>query len=83
MHLPLVFMSLGLFSIVQCQCDGPLIQSMSNGDTYPSLMIYPTEYTCHSRLFPLCDVAIIHHGGAGTMSSAILAGVPQVTLIIQ
>ncbi len=32
---------------------------------------------CHGRLFPRC-AAVVHHGGAGTTSSAARAGTPQV-----
>jgi UDP:flavonoid glycosyltransferase YjiC (YdhE family) len=33
----------------------------------------------HARLFPRC-AAIVHHGGAGTTQSALLAGRPSVVI---
>ena len=72
-----MFKSLQLYSIVQCLDDGPLIRAVSS-----SIINYTSLHLCsnrvsHSWLFPKCSVAI-HHGGAGTVSSAIIAGIPQV-----
>ena len=36
-----------------------------------------TGYVPHSLLFPQCRV-IVHHGGSGTVGSALKAGVPQI-----
>ena len=72
---PTVFEELGVFSIVQCIADGPIMNAV-NGKSYSHLYMCPV-YVSHSWLFPKC-VAVIHHGGTGTVSSAIVAGVPQV-----
>jgi UDP:flavonoid glycosyltransferase YjiC (YdhE family) len=39
--------------------------------------IFPIDYAPHGRLFPRMAAAV-HHGGAGTLHSCALAGVPQV-----
>ena len=70
-----MFEELGVFSIVQCIADGPIMNAV-NGKSYSHLYMCPV-YVSHSWLFPKC-VTVIHHGGAGTVSSAIVAGVPQV-----
>ncbi|XP_048583476.1 sterol 3-beta-glucosyltransferase UGT80B1 [Nematostella vectensis] len=36
-----------------------------------------TQYTPHAQLFPKC-LAVMHHGGSGTVASAIRASVPQI-----
>jgi len=48
--------------------EGPLPEGVM---TVPSV--------CHGRLFPRC-AAVVHHGGAGTTSTAARAGVPQVVV---
>ena len=61
--------------LVQCIADCPIMNAV-NGKSYSHLYMCPV-YVSHSWLFPKC-VTVIHHGGAGTVSSAIVAGVPQV-----
>jgi vancomycin aglycone glucosyltransferase len=41
--------------------------------------IYATGPVAHARLFPRM-AAVIHHGGAGTTTSAARAGVPQIVI---
>jgi sterol 3beta-glucosyltransferase len=41
--------------------------------------IFPIEYVSHEWLYPRVKVAI-HHGGAGTTSASLHAGIPTVTL---
>ena len=48
---------------------------LAEGPLPEGVMAVPS--VCHGRLFPRC-AAIVHHGGAGTTSSAARAGVPQV-----
>ena len=74
----LVCQDLGLASVVQCIENGPLFSALPSKhiSSFPTLHIL-SHHVSHSWLFPKC-VAVIHHGGAGTVSSAILAGVPQV-----
>ena len=35
------------------------------------------EYVCHAELFSRC-LAIVHHGGAGTVGECLRAGAPQI-----
>jgi sterol 3beta-glucosyltransferase len=48
---------------------------LADGPLPDGVMAVPT--LCHGRLFPRCS-SIVHHGGAGTTSTAARAGVPQV-----
>jgi vancomycin aglycone glucosyltransferase len=48
---------------------------LAEGPLPEGVMAVPS--VCHARLFPRC-AAIVHHGGAGTTSTAARAGVPQV-----
>lgn len=41
--------------------------------------IFPIEYTPHDWLYPRVKVAV-HHGGAGTTSASLHAGIPTVTM---
>ena len=70
-----MFEEFEVFSIVQCIADGPIVNAV-NGKSYSHIYMCPV-YVSHSWLFPKY-VTVIHHGGAGTVSSAIVAGVPQV-----
>ena len=38
-----------------------------------------TNYVAHNWLFPKC-YSILHHGGSGTVASAVIAGKPQLVL---
>ena len=80
---PLVSETLELFSIVQCLEDGPIVKAVlaAGGNVYPGLHLCPHSLS-HSWLFPQC-LAVIHHGGTGTVFSAIMAGVPQVCILPQ
>lgn len=42
-------------------------------------MIYYVSYCDHGRVFPRCQL-IVHHGGAGTVQTTLLAGVPSVVV---
>ncbi|MBF0488181.1 MAG: glycosyltransferase family 1 protein [Nitrospirae bacterium] len=42
-------------------------------------LIFKVVRTAHSKVFPLCR-AIVHHGGAGTTQSSLLAGKPSVVV---
>jgi len=42
-------------------------------------IVYVLREVAHSWLFPRC-CCILHHGGAGTMSAALLAGKPQIVV---
>ena len=77
-YCTVVLEALNLYSIVQCLEDGPLLGGVlsSSLSNYTSLHLC-SDHISHSWLFPKCS-AVIHHGGAGTISSAIIAGVPQV-----
>ncbi|MGD8567306.1 MAG: glycosyltransferase [Gammaproteobacteria bacterium] len=41
--------------------------------------IYYVSHCDHHRLFPRCEL-IVHHGGAGTVQTTLLAGVPSVVV---
>jgi sterol 3beta-glucosyltransferase len=41
--------------------------------------IFPIEYTPHDWLYPRVKVAV-HHGGAGTTSASLHAGIPTITM---
>ena len=43
----------------------------------PGRVLLVTEPVAHAWLFPRCSV-VVHHGGAGTVHTALLAGTPQV-----
>jgi hypothetical protein len=43
----------------------------------PAMLAIVTDFVPHGWLFPQCS-AIIHHGGAGTVHTALAAGTPQV-----
>jgi UDP:flavonoid glycosyltransferase YjiC (YdhE family) len=50
---------------------------LGEGPLSEGVMMVPS--ICHGRLFPRC-AAVVHHGGAGTTSTAARAGVPQVVV---
>ena len=59
----------------------PCAVGEASGTTEPSgaPLVYILRAVAHSWLFPQC-CCILHHGGAGTMSAALLAGKPQVVV---
>lgn len=48
-------------------------------DTYDASRVFFADNEPHERLFPLMQL-IVHHGGAGTTSTAAKAGIPQLIL---
>ena len=64
-------------AIFQCQSDGIIHQAYMKLPKKPDLLhLYPGEVP-HSWLFEQCS-AILHHGGSGTVVSALLSRKPQI-----
>lgn len=62
--------------ILQCREDGLIQKAYNNLSTSPqNLMVY-TKCIPHQWLFQKC-VAILHHGGSGTVATSLLAKKPQ------
>ncbi len=57
------------------QAPSPIVAR--RGDGVDRERVHFVERAPHGRLFPLCS-AIVHHGGAGTTQTALLAGRPSV-----
>ena len=75
-HTHIALESAHMEGLLQCRGDGPIQQAYNNLSTSPqSLMVY-TKCIPHQWLFEKC-VAIIHHGGSGTVATSLLAKKPQ------
>lgn len=55
-----------------------VVQGLSDGPAVSNRCVHVGR-TSHARVFPRC-AAVVHHGGAGTTQSALLAGVPSVVI---
>lgn len=64
-------------ALLHCMEDGPISQAHSQLPHRPSRVHVWTEPLPHLWLFEKCS-AIMHHGGSGTVATALLAKKPQI-----
>ena len=68
-----LFISMLNFNLMGDNDDGLVDNAMSR-------VYFLNENVCHPTIFKQC-VAVLHHGGAGTMGISLLAGIPQGKLL--
>lgn len=69
--------SCSMEAIFQCTQDGSIAQAFAQLSVRPKRAHLWTSPTPHQWLFPRCSV-ILHHGGSGTVATALLAQRPQI-----
>ena len=64
-------------AIFQCQEKGPVAKAHSKLQAKPEHVHLVKGVLNHPWLFPQC-AAVLHHGGSGTVATALLSGRPQI-----
>jgi hypothetical protein len=67
----------GLSAVFQCTENGRIVQAYSELSSKPNGIHLLTEVLSHDWLFPQC-LAVLHHGGTGTVAAALTSGKPQI-----
>jgi sterol 3beta-glucosyltransferase len=67
-----------LEAIALCNCRA-IIQAKKGQDTSDNPNVCFIDFIPHEIIFPLC-LAVIHHGGAGTTHTTLLAGCPSIVI---